>query len=118
VKETLNKEKNILAALPKVTSIRDNITRNRNKIIGYSKETRFDIPESLKYDKNGNLFLRFDSGMEDENRYIIFYTKFKEEKFKTMDVFIIDGTFKSSPPEFNQLVTIHVHFLDKAFTFI
>ena len=57
--------------LPKFKSLKDNIKKSRKKVLGYQTNITNDIPETLKFDKDGNKFLQFDSGLV-ENRYIIF----------------------------------------------
>lgn len=109
---------NLIQTMPKLKSIVDNINRKRNKILGFVPSQIYDIPDNLKYDKKGNIFLRFDSGINDDNRYIIFFAKFKELRLQESKLILIDGTFKSCPSGFYQLVTIHGYILDKTFPFV
>jgi hypothetical protein len=53
----------------------------RNNQIGYITGGIIDIPDVLKLDSKGNLFLRYDSGFEDLERFIIFFTVFKKNIF-------------------------------------
>ncbi|KAG0440327.1 hypothetical protein DMUE_1825 [Dictyocoela muelleri] len=86
-----------------VNYIKDTLKRKRNKINNYQPKNFNDIPEILKFDKNGDLFLRHDSGFECDNRFIIFYSKYKENSFfKNWKILIIDGTFKISSANFYQ----------------
>jgi hypothetical protein len=93
--------------VPSLKSMRDLIKKERNKIMNYVPGVLLDMPEKLKKDSNGNLFLRFDSGYEDNNRILIFITEFKFNLIKNLEVFEIDGTFRSSPSGFYQLLVIH-----------
>lgn len=61
--------------LPRLRSMVDSIRKIRNKEMGISIENIDDIPECLKKDDDGNYFLRYDSGVNDTNRFIIFFFK-------------------------------------------
>lgn len=58
--------------MPHIQSLRDYVRRERNNLLEYTPGMYIDIPESLKRDIKGNVFLRFDSGYTDPNRIIIF----------------------------------------------
>ena len=58
--------------LPKLKSLKDSIQKARNKVLGYHNNIINDIPDSLKFDKEGNKFLHYDAGLI-ENRFIIFF---------------------------------------------
>lgn len=52
-----------------------------------------DIPESLKRDIKGNVFLRFDSGYTDPNRIIIFCSEYKSKILNNIETFVVDELF-------------------------
>ncbi|KAG0422861.1 hypothetical protein DMUE_6175, partial [Dictyocoela muelleri] len=66
----------------------------------------YDIPKELQITTRGKKFLFFDSGMEDPNRIIVFTTEENLEHFIFSKIVVCDGTFKSSPSNFEQLFTI------------
>lgn len=61
-----------LINIPKYESMRDLIEKKRKKLKGYITREFDDIPNNLRFDANGDLFMRFDSGLKDKNRFIIF----------------------------------------------
>lgn len=63
----------------KYKSVRDRIQRIRNKNLDIIYPTLVYIAEELMYDSNGDRFLLYDSGLEDNNRFLIFCTAFKKE---------------------------------------
>ncbi|KCZ80201.1 hypothetical protein H312_02408, partial [Anncaliia algerae PRA339] len=96
-----------VAIMPSIPALRDLVRRERNNMLEYFPGTYYDIPEILKRDEKGNLFLRFDSGFNDPNRIIIFCSEFKLNLFDRINTFIIDGTFRSAPQGFYQLLVLH-----------
>ena len=74
------------------------------------------IPRSLAtleitdpYDNtlDGGRFLQFDSGADDPDRLLIFYTDYGLQKLCDSRTLFCDGTFKTAPRLFVQLYTIH-----------
>ncbi|XP_022161694.1 uncharacterized protein LOC111027604 [Myzus persicae] len=75
----------------------------------YTKPTNMRdllIPEKYTYTVAGDKFLQFDSCASD-NRIIIFSTQKNLDLMATCDHWYADGTFKTSPPLFKQVSTIH-----------
>jgi hypothetical protein len=107
-----------ISNMPPINNIRGTIRRERNVRIGHIPGQIRDIPDVLKVDKLENPFLRFDSTFEDTERIIIFFSSFKEKYLKRIDTFVIDGTFKSSPCGFYQVVVLHGYIFGKTFPFI
>ncbi|XP_022173341.1 uncharacterized protein LOC111035852 [Myzus persicae] len=64
------------------------------------------IPEKYTYTVAGDKFLQFDSCASD-NIIIIFSTQKNLDLMATCDHWYADGTFKTSPPLFKQVFTIH-----------
>jgi hypothetical protein len=113
----LSESENI-ALMPSIDYIRDTIRRERNIHIGHIPGKIIDIPDMLKHDKLGNPFLRYDSGFEDNERIIIFFSSFKQKYLGKIETFVIDGTFKSSPSGFYQVVILHGYIFGKTFPFM
>ena len=68
-----------------------------------------DIPESLQYDMQNNRFLLIDSGYADENRFVVFSAFFKRTFIDSSSIWMVDGTFRSTPSDFYHLLTIHIY---------
>ncbi|CAF1109935.1 unnamed protein product [Brachionus calyciflorus] len=66
-----------------------------------------DIPDFLKISISNELFLYFDSGPEDCERFFIFCTLKNLKLIENRDIFC-DGTFKIAPKLFKQVYTFHV----------
>jgi hypothetical protein len=76
------------------------------------------MPDFLRFDSRGNPFLHYDSSFEDNERFFIFSSVFKKKYFEKVKVLVIDGTFKSSAQEFNQVVIIHGFIFCKTYPLI
>lgn len=109
---------NTVGIMPHVASLRDYIRRERNKLLEYIPGAHQDIPESLKRDERGNIFLRYDSGYSDPNRIIIFCSEYKKDFIEKIDTFVADGTFRSAPQGFYQVLVFHSFLFGKSFPFI
>ncbi len=111
--------KDNISELPKIKIIMDKIKKERNKIEKYLPKKFSDIPEQLKLDKDGDFFLRYDSGPLDKNRYIIFFYEFKKFMFfEDCETILIDGTFKIVPFGFYQMIVFHTIFLGRTYPII
>ena len=99
--------------MPSTSTLSRNIRRWRQKEekappipktrIGYV------IPEEFACLQNGERFLLYDSGMEDENRMLIFGTIAGLHDLERHTNWACDGTFKVCPETFYQLYTLHVN---------
>ena len=98
--------------------MRDAITRTRNKQNNFVPNFTEDIPVELRQDLRGEMFFRYDSGINDESRIIIFATKYKEGFICKTNTWLIDGTFKTAPLGFYQILTIHGYFLCRSYPLI
>ena len=65
-----------------------------------------DIPIELAVPKKDKEFLFFDSGMKDDDKIVVFTKEENLEHFINCKTVICDGTFKSSPSNFEQLFTL------------
>lgn len=64
------------------------------------------IPDAFKNTTSGENFLAYDSG-PGQNRILIFATQRNLDRMVRCEHWYADGTFKSSPPLFQQIYTIH-----------
>jgi hypothetical protein len=71
-------EDDLALILPKLTTLKDKITKERKKEGGGDLIDMVDIPKDLLNDNEGNLFFRFDSGVLDTSRLVIFSSEFKD----------------------------------------
>lgn len=110
-----NMTDNELSVLIKTDSLKKIISREREKIFNFNVNNFDDIPEVLKRDVRGDIFLHYDSGQADNNRIVVFASKWKIENIEKCKIFIIDGTFSSVPGNFYQLVTVHTVILGSSF---
>jgi hypothetical protein len=98
--------------------LKDVIYRNINLNVECALDGYNDIPEVLQIDIKGNRFLRYDSSMEDNERFIIFFSEFKRSYIPNINTFVVDGTLKSTPKGFGQLLVLHGHIFGRTFPFI
>ena len=100
-----------LDSLPQTVSMKRLVQRARKKENvpkNPEKRTGFLIDE--KYSNYcGKPFLRYDSGMDDDDRILIFVTDEGIKDLENYGHWSSDGTFKSSPKIFYQMFLIHVH---------
>jgi len=94
--------------LPGPEAVRKIIKRRRRKSLPAEPTTLEDIniPESLRNTFAGELFLLRESQIEND-KILIFSTKFEIEKLVRAKFWIMDGTFKTVPNIFLQMYTIH-----------
>ncbi|XP_068213377.1 uncharacterized protein [Palaemon carinicauda] len=105
-------EDGALAALLATSSLSRNIRRWRQQTSCAlpipSARFGFDIP--LEYSKleSGDTFLQYDSGVEDEERILIFASSTGLDDLVKYSNWAGDGTFKVCPSIYYQLYTIHI----------
>lgn len=96
--------------LGKVSSMKRTIRkiRTRDEVAPALPIRRSDIvfPQEYKITKNGEDFLMFDSGL-DEDRILMFCTRRNLQLLAQADHWYADGTFKTVPHLFCQLYTLH-----------
>jgi hypothetical protein len=98
--------------------VRDTIKKIRNNQIGYVYGVLENIPDVLKFDSKKKLFLRYDSSALDNERFIILYSEYKLKYIENIDVLVVEGTFKSCPSNFSQLLVFHGCIFGRSFPFI
>lgn len=97
IQETANMDGNELAAFGHSKQNYRTIRNIKKKANMESLKENNDIPEELKYTLSQKLFFQFDSGVS---------------LIQSSCVWICDGTFKSSHPEFKQIFIIHCSIFD------
>ena len=68
----------------------------------------FEIPDEYGKLDNGEQFLRYDSGIDDHQRILIFASERALEDIASYCHWACDGTFKIVPEQWYQLMCIHV----------
>lgn len=103
-------EPSVAAVLPTVNSMTQTVRRTRNKNEMHPVNPRnlieLELADEYKTTFKGEEFLLFDSGPA-MNRLLIFGTSSNLKFLKECDEWYLDGTFKTAPPLFSQLYTIH-----------
>ena len=103
--------------LPIVDSVRRNIRRFRQKagnplpVPQTREEIPHPIPEEYRTTENGEEFLLYDSN--DEDRILIFGTAHGLQVLEGSEHWLMDGTFKTVPPLYLQMYTIHALVQDR-----
>lgn len=97
----------VAAEMPEMDSMKKTIRRVRNEIVGAASVYFYDLPAELIRDDQGNLFLKKDTGHQNPDRIIIFSNEFKSKYIEKCEFILIDGTFKSCPVGFSQVLVIH-----------
>jgi hypothetical protein len=103
--KTMGNEK--IINIQKYKSMTRIIRRERNKKFKDLSVEVYDIPDMLAKNSRDERFLLFDSGVYDIDRIIIYLSPFQKKYIMASETWLIDGTFKSTPPSFYQLLTIH-----------
>jgi hypothetical protein len=86
--------------------LNDVFEKKRRFLKNFVPKSAYEIPNSIKFDLEGNLFVRLDTGDKEFGRIVIMMTKYKENLLDRVSIFVIDGTFKIVPHGFYQLLTI------------
>lgn len=97
----------VIGNMPKIKSLICKVYRERKKAIKNNVVEFNDIPESFVETCRNESFLKYDSGFSNEERIIILASDFSTNYLKKASTWVIDGTSKSVPREFMQLVTVH-----------
>jgi hypothetical protein len=100
----------VAGQLPHVRSIKQTVRRaRRHDGVPLANPANIDdlvIPDVYKKTMKGDDFLKYDSGSA-PNRILIFTTSDNLKLMSECPNWYADGTFKCTPPLFNQLYTIH-----------
>ncbi|PIK37089.1 hypothetical protein BSL78_26080 [Apostichopus japonicus] len=96
------------AQLPSIDVMSRDVRRQRqtnDPPVPAPDDKLFDIPDEFRSTNDGRLFLRYDNGRDD--RILLFATQRSMDFLSTCHHWFMDGTFKSSPPQFAQIYTVH-----------
>lgn len=100
----------VAAALPSIETMKRRMRRARSQVQNAlpipNTLRELHIPEELKNLPNGDLFVLYDSGEEDADRFIIFGTQRGLQLLAQAIYWCADGTYKTVPSLFNQLYTL------------
>ena len=97
--------------LPGVDSVRRNIRRFRQKagnplpVPQTRQDIPYPLPERYRMTNNGEEFLLYDSN--DEERILLFGTAQGLQVLEQSEHWLMDGTFKTVPPLYLQMYTVH-----------
>lgn len=92
--------------------LKEQVTKFRNAN-NFTFEKDYDIPLEIRKTYNDIDFVFFDSGMFENNRIIIFATQSDLIHLFNSKIWVIDGTFKVVPNDFEQLCTIQAKIREK-----
>lgn len=106
---TSNLPVSVSGKLPSAAGMKRNINskRQQGNPKSSTKLSELVIPEEFTLTSKGKTFLLYDNGKASSNRIIIFSTQQNLELLKRCDHWYADGTFKTAPPMFEQVFTIH-----------
>ena len=92
-------------------NLRETVRRKRRADDAFPRNPQhrrdINIPPALRRTLKGEDFLKYDSGMEDDHRILIFSTDEMINVLAQNPQWMADGTFKIAPSIFYQLYTIH-----------
>lgn len=110
----------VIANMPQRNDVIRNINRYQNRRRPTNPRTLQDLLIEAPYTRtlNGEMFIQFDSGADDENRFIVSYTVKNLERLISSRMILCDGTFKTVPGIFYQLYTIHANVLNYTFPLV
>ena len=88
-------------------SLERSVQRVRKQMLHSFETMVYDLPEQFIVFSNGEKFLQYDSGINDENRILIFGKTFNVLALMQSGIWNVDGTFQSCPNGFSQIYSIH-----------
>lgn len=91
---------------PLLSSLTTQIKKHRNARHIINMPEKSDIPTSIRNLPSGEAFLQYDSGLDDEDRVVVFCTEENLIHFEHQETILADGTFKYVPSKFQQLFTL------------
>ena len=92
---------------PCMDNMRRAIRSQRPRIVMPNPPERAVLPQEYQTTASGEHFLKYDSGVGDGDRILVFGTGQCFNVLSTSDNWFADGTFKSCPEIFFQIYTIH-----------
>ena len=112
---TKNLHEEAIISMPSRKSFKDRITKLRSKALIDYQSAAEDIPECFRKNLRNEKFFEYDSGVNDSKRFVIYQSDFQLNFLKKSSIWIIDGTFKTVPKEFTQMISIHSIIFGKCF---
>lgn len=106
---SVSNDNEIIMNLPQRQDIIRTINRvqNRHRPINPGSLEELTILAPYTHTIVGEAFLQYDSGIDDPDRFIMFYTLSSLEKLCASRMVLCDGTFKTVPSMFYQLYSLH-----------
>lgn len=100
----------VATLLPSDRNMRRTVSRIRGKIYPAIPSTTAElvIPADFKITFTAKQFLLHDDGPDSENRMLIFSTADNLQLLRENNEWFVDGTFKTCPPLYEQLYTVHI----------
>ncbi|PSN31746.1 hypothetical protein C0J52_24469 [Blattella germanica] len=118
----------VLPHLPLRESLKRTINRRRQQHLPANPKAIAElraIPNEFRVTRSGESFLMYDTyddhDSEDEDEYdriIVYASKNHIRKLHRSTIWYIDGTFKTAPDIFTQIVTVHGKYVGHPFPFI
>ncbi|PSN39509.1 hypothetical protein C0J52_21142 [Blattella germanica] len=110
----------ILVKMPDRQNIKRmiNLQQNRNRPVVPRSILDVNINHPYNVTKSNEQFLLYDSGRENSDRLLIFSTGNNMRLLAASDIILSDGTFKSVPPQFMQLYTVHGIYMGHVFPMV
>ena len=109
--ELRNISDGVAANLPSLETLRRNVSHSRQDRnmppTPANREDIPDLPSAYRTTTNGDPFLVYDSGVEDEERIFLFASQDALQFLADSEHWYADGTFKVCPEISFQLYTIH-----------
>ena len=87
----------VVHALPNFKRPRNFIYKSKNPY-GKFNPVIDDIPDHLKKEKLDRVFLRYDSGVDVDKRFLLFIHEDRLLRFSNPEILVIDATFRTVPP--------------------
>lgn len=118
--KTENVAPETLAVLPERQALLRNINRHQNKARPPLPQLLSELQILPPYNvtKGGDIFLRYDSGMNDPDRILLFASDQALTYLARSRIILCDGTFKTVPDIFYQLYTMHGEVLQYVYPFV
>ena len=100
-----------VSQMPNTSNISRNIRKWRQNLSNFPsvpcRRTGYAIPLDFTVIDGGKSFLQYDSGIDDQDRILIFASDDGLQDLKYFKNWAIDGTFRVAPEFYYQLLTIH-----------
>lgn len=95
-----------------------NRVQNRHRPLNPGSLEELNIVHPYTETILGETFLQYDSGVQDPNRFLLFYKQNSLSRLCNSRIMLCDGTFKTVPSMFYQLYSLHGIVQDHTFPLI